>query len=184
MKNKITIKNSVKIINNEYVLKKKIIDLINLVTLLHSKTTIYKEIDLDNYKYIYEEINKQIEDVFNYYNAVIDNIESVVYMSPSNYLISRNMAQICIGGTISAAINSSKKEGPSSSLHQSLFLFDSDKKEKILLSLKNNSVQDADSLSRTTGLSAGELAQVLLELELEGFISGDKWGRYSLSGNC
>ncbi|MBQ3522001.1 MAG: hypothetical protein IJA38_04120, partial [Bacteroidales bacterium] len=78
---------------------------------------------------------------------------------------------------------SSKKEGPSSSLHQSLFLFDSDKKEKILLSLKNNSVQDADSLSRTTGLSAGELVQVLLELELEGSISGDKWGRYSLSGH-
>lgn len=74
--------------------EQKIIDLINLVTLLHSKTTIYKEIDLDNYKYIYEEINKQIEDVFNYYNAVIDNIESVVYMSPSNYLISRNISFI------------------------------------------------------------------------------------------
>ena len=123
----------------------------------------------------------------NSYNREVYAVPGRLYDTNSigcNYLISRNMAQICIGGTISAAINSSKKEGPSSSLHQSLFLFDSDKKEKILLSLKNNSVQDADSLSRTTGLSAGELAQVLLELELEGSISGDKWGRYSLSGNC
>ena len=62
------------------------------MTLLHSKTTIYKEIDLDNYKYIYEEINKEIEDIFNYYNVVMDNIENSIYMSPSNYLISRNIS--------------------------------------------------------------------------------------------
>lgn len=54
----------------------------------------YKEIDLDNYKYIYEEINKEIEDIFNYYNTVMDNIESSIYMSPSNYLISRNISFI------------------------------------------------------------------------------------------
>ena len=54
----------------------------------------YKEIDLDNYKYIYEEINKQIEDIYNYYNMVMDNIELSVYPSPSNYLISRNVSFI------------------------------------------------------------------------------------------
>ena len=54
----------------------------------------YKEIDLDNYKYIYEEINNQIEDIYNYYNTVMDNIESTIYMSPSNYLISRNISFI------------------------------------------------------------------------------------------
>ena len=78
----------------------------------------------------------------NSYNREVYAVPGRLYDTNStgcNYLISRNMAQICIGGTISAAINSSKKEGPSSSLHQSLFLFDSDKKEKILLSLKNNS---------------------------------------------
>ena len=74
--------------------EQKIIDLINIVTLLHSKTTMYKEIDLDNYKYIYEEINKEIEDIFNYYNTVISNIELMVYMSPSNYLIARNISFI------------------------------------------------------------------------------------------
>lgn len=54
----------------------------------------YKEIDLDNYKYIYEEINKEIEDIFNYYNTIMDNIESSIYMSPSDYLISRNISFI------------------------------------------------------------------------------------------
>jgi len=73
------------------------------MTLLHSKTTMYKEIDLDNYKYIYEEINKQIDDIYNYYNTVMENIESHVYMSPSNYLISRNISFIY------SAINYAKK---------------------------------------------------------------------------
>lgn len=139
MTNKITLKNSVKIINNDYVIKKKkkdlinvynyllsrsfdyfpevikednnniyykyiepieepneqkIIDLINLLTLLHSKTTFYKEIDLDHYKYIYESINEEIDNTYNYYNTLMDNIEKEVYMSPPNYLISRNITII------------------------------------------------------------------------------------------
>ena len=139
MINKITIKNGVKIINDEYVKKKKkreidniynyllsrsfdyfpeilneddeyiyyryindidepreqkMVDLVNLVSLLHNKTTFYKEVDIDNYKYIYESISKEIEDTYSYYNIVMDNIESEVYMSPSNYLIARNITII------------------------------------------------------------------------------------------
>jgi len=139
MINKITIKRSAKIINNNYVIKKKkkelnstynyllsrsfdyfpqvikedneniyykyindieepieqkITDLMNLISLLHSKTTFYKEIDLNHYKYIYESINEEIDDVYNYYNILIDNIETEVYMSPSNYLIARNISVI------------------------------------------------------------------------------------------
>lgn len=138
MINKITIKNGVKIVNDEYVRKKKkdidniynyllsrsfdyfpeiigkddeyiyykyindidepreqkMVDLVNLVSLLHNKTTFYKEVDIDDYKYIYESINKEIEETYNYYNIVMDNIESEVYMSPSNYLIARNISII------------------------------------------------------------------------------------------
>lgn len=139
MINKITIKNGVKIINDEYVKKKKkreidniynyllsrsfdyfpevlneddeyiyyryindidepreqkMVDLVNLVSLLHNKTTFYKEVDIDNYKYIYESISKEIDDTYSYYNIVMDNIESEVYMSPSNYLIARNITII------------------------------------------------------------------------------------------
>lgn len=140
MINKITIKNSVKIVNDEYVKKKKknkdidniynyllsrsfdyfprvveeddeyiyyeyirdieepneqkITDLVSLVSLLHNKTTFYKEVDIDNYKYIYESVSDKIEDTYNYYNRLMDNIESEVYMSPSNYLIARNISII------------------------------------------------------------------------------------------
>ena len=54
----------------------------------------YKEIDLDNYKFLYEEINNEITESYNYYNTVMDNIDATIYMSPSNYLISRNISLI------------------------------------------------------------------------------------------
>ena len=139
MINKITLKNSVRIINNEYVVKKKktkitdtynyllsrsfnyfpeiikedsdhiyykyindiaepdeqkIIDLINVVAVLHNKTTIYKEVDIDYYKNIYESINEEIDDTYKYYNNLMDNIDNEVYMSPANYLIARNISLV------------------------------------------------------------------------------------------
>ena len=139
MINKITIKNGAKIIDNNYVIKKKkrdlsntynyllsrsfdyfpevvkednekiyyryindleepkeqkVIDLVNLITLLHSKTTFYKEVDIDNYKYIYESINNSIDETLEHYNQLMDVIESEVYMAPSNYLIARNITII------------------------------------------------------------------------------------------
>lgn len=139
MINKITIKNSAKIINKELVIKRrnkdidniynylssrafdyfpkvirkddeniyyeyvsdllepneqKMFDLVSLISLLHNKTTFYKEVDLDYYKYIYEEINLKIDDTLGYYNSLMDNIEAMVYMSPSNYLIARNISII------------------------------------------------------------------------------------------
>lgn len=74
--------------------EQKITDMVNLVTLLHSKTTFYKEVDIDNYKYIYESISNQIKDLYVYYEELITNIESNIYMSPSNYLIARNITII------------------------------------------------------------------------------------------
>ena len=74
--------------------EQKIIDLIILLSILHSKTTIYKEIDLNYYKDIYENINNQIDDTYNYYNQLMDNIDLEIYMSPSNYLIARNISLI------------------------------------------------------------------------------------------
>lgn len=139
MINKITVKNGVRIINDEYVIKKKkkdieniynyllsrsfdyfpeilkeendsiyyryikdidepkeqkMVDLINLTSLLHNKTTFYKEVDIDYYKYLYEKVNNDIDSVYNYYNVIMDNIDSEIYMSPSNYLIARNISII------------------------------------------------------------------------------------------
>ena len=74
--------------------EQKIIDLVILLSLLHSKTTIYKEIDLDNYKLLYENINNKIDDIYNYYNNLMDIILDDVFMSPANYLIARNSSII------------------------------------------------------------------------------------------
>lgn len=74
--------------------EEKILDLMNLLSLLHSKTTFFKEVDIDYYKEIYEKTLNQIEDVYSYYNNLFNIINSVVYMSPSNYLIIRNITII------------------------------------------------------------------------------------------
>ena len=70
------------------------IDLINLVSLLHNKTTHFKEITEDNYKEIYEDINNNIEHLHSYYEDLITMIETKVYMSPCEYLIARNITKI------------------------------------------------------------------------------------------
>ena len=74
-------------IPNEY----KILDLIDLISLLHNKTTFYKEIDLDDYKEIYEDIKNNIEYLYSYYDDYMSLIETHIYMSPSEYFLARNM---------------------------------------------------------------------------------------------
>ena len=74
--------------------EQKIIDMIDLVSLLHSKTTHYKEVDEADYKKLYEDIANNIEYLYSYYNDIITIIESRVYMSPAEYLLARNISSI------------------------------------------------------------------------------------------
>lgn len=74
--------------------EQKILDLINLVSLLHSKTTHYKEIDLNDYEKIYEDIDGNLNYLYSYYTDIITLIESKVFMSPSEYLLARNISKI------------------------------------------------------------------------------------------
>lgn len=69
-------------------------DIIHLIALLHSKTTYYKEVDYDEYKNIYENTKERINYIGNYYEDIIKVIESKIYMSPSEYLIARNISKI------------------------------------------------------------------------------------------
>lgn len=69
-------------------------DLIHAVALLHSKTSYYKDADLDEYKDLYEKIMNQINYIYNYYLDIINVIESSIYMSPSDYLVARNISKI------------------------------------------------------------------------------------------
>ncbi len=74
--------------------EQKIIDLIDLVALLHSKTTHFKETTEDDYKEIYEDISNNIIYLNSYYNDLINIIDTKVYPSPSEYLLARNISKI------------------------------------------------------------------------------------------
>lgn len=84
--------------------EQKLMDMIDLVSLLHSKTTHYKEVDVADYKKLYEDIANNIEYLYSYYNDIITVIESRVYMSPAEYLLARNISRIF------SALNYSKDE--------------------------------------------------------------------------
>lgn len=84
--------------------EQKLMDMIDLVSLLHSKTTHYKEVDIADYKELYEDIANNIEYLYSYYNDIITVIESHVYMSPAEYLLARNISRIF------SALNYSKDE--------------------------------------------------------------------------
>ena len=78
----------------DYPNEQKMLDLINLVTLLHNKTTHYKEVDFDDYKQIYEDIKNNIEYLTSYYNDLITFIDTHIFMSPSEYMLARNISRI------------------------------------------------------------------------------------------
>lgn len=75
-------------------LDQKMTDLIDLVSLLHNKTTHYQETDEDDYKEIYEDITNNIIYLNSYYNDLINIIDTKVYPSPSEYLLARNITKI------------------------------------------------------------------------------------------
>lgn len=74
--------------------EQKMLDMMQLVSLLHSKTTYYKEVDNDEYKKIYEDLLNNVEYLYSYYIDMINLIESKIYMSPSEYLLARNITKV------------------------------------------------------------------------------------------
>ena len=74
--------------------EQKILDLIDLVSLMHSKTTHYKNISEDEYKKIYEDLMNNFEYLSEYYKDLISIIDDKVFMSPSEYLFARNISAI------------------------------------------------------------------------------------------
>lgn len=75
-------------------IEQKAYDMMSILSLLHNKTTYYKEMDIDEYKEIFENINYIIDSRMNYYNNLINMIESNIFISPSHYLIARNISKI------------------------------------------------------------------------------------------
>ena len=69
-------------------------DIIKLITMLHSKTTFYKDIDDDTYKELYEGIIEKLDYLNNYYGDLAEVIEREEYMSPSRYYFIRNISRV------------------------------------------------------------------------------------------
>jgi hypothetical protein len=74
--------------------EQKALDLVNIISLLHNKTTFYKEVDIDDYKKIYEDIKEKLNYYYSYYSNLIDMIETKVYMSPAEYLLARHISKV------------------------------------------------------------------------------------------
>lgn len=75
-------------------IEERLTEIINLIALLHTKTTRYNKIDIDDYKIIYEDLNQKIEHLNNYYTSLNDYIDNEIYMSPSHYLLVLNISKI------------------------------------------------------------------------------------------
>ena len=69
-------------------------DIIYLVGLLHSKTTFYQKIDVEDYKIVYEDLKNKILNLKNYYESLNNKIDDEIYMSPSQYLLVRSISKI------------------------------------------------------------------------------------------
>lgn len=72
----------------------KIFDLIDVVSLLHYKTTHFKEADANYYKGLYEDVVGNIEYLKGYYDDLISIIDGREFMAPYEYVIARNIGKI------------------------------------------------------------------------------------------
>lgn len=80
--------------DNNIPVDQRLEDLIYLVSILHTKTTFYKNVDDDYVKEIYENTINKLNKIYKYYNDIQDMIELEVYMTPANYLLIRNISNI------------------------------------------------------------------------------------------
>lgn len=74
--------------------EQKLYDLINVVSLLHNKTSYYKEITNDKIKSIYESLLGRVAYMEEYFNNIIFDIEDNVFISPSGNLLLINSSKI------------------------------------------------------------------------------------------
>ena len=74
--------------------EQKALDMMDIVALLHNKTTYYKEITEDKYKEIYDNLKNNILYTKNYYDNIYNMYIEEVYPSPSHYLLLRNIYKI------------------------------------------------------------------------------------------
>lgn len=72
----------------------KAVDMMYILSLLHNKTSYYKEMILDDIKAIYEDLDNRIDYLYYYYQSLQDSLEKKVYMAPDEYLLMRNITSV------------------------------------------------------------------------------------------
>lgn len=72
----------------------KLMDYVELMALLHKKTSYKRAIDLDEIKKIYEQKKEEIENCKSFYLKMNDEIDQELFLSPSMYLLVRNISLI------------------------------------------------------------------------------------------
>lgn len=74
--------------------EEKLYEIVNLLALLHLKTTRYSNTNLDDYKIIYEDILNKLNYLNDYYTELNNYIDSEIYFSPAQYILVRNISKI------------------------------------------------------------------------------------------
>lgn len=74
--------------------EQKSTNLIQTVAKLHNKTSFQKEVSEDKYKSIYEDIEGNLNYYQDIYDKMVMEIESHIFMSPSEYLFIRNSSKL------------------------------------------------------------------------------------------
>ncbi len=74
--------------------EQKMNDLIDTVSNLHNKTSYYKEVTEDKYQTIYDDIESNLMYLKDLYNNYFDIYLPKEYLSPSEYLLMRNISKI------------------------------------------------------------------------------------------
>lgn len=69
----------------------KAIDFVHILSLLHIKTTTYREVVLNDVEKLYQSLSKKIEKKSHDYQVLQNQFEQHVYMSPDEYLFMRNI---------------------------------------------------------------------------------------------
>lgn len=74
--------------------EQKVLDLTKILSLLHKKTSFYKEISAYDYKTVYEELLSDYDCLHKYYINRINRIDNKIIYSPSDYVFSRGISHI------------------------------------------------------------------------------------------
>ncbi len=74
--------------------EQKFDSLMRTVAKLHNSTSFQKEVSEDKYKSIYESIHENLNYFKDIYTKMVDEIETHVFMSPSEYLFIRNSSKL------------------------------------------------------------------------------------------